>query len=233
MAARPQVIPATRLLNQLYGETLEEEILPFPQPFSLQFFVPGRPRAKARGISMVSKGGKPYTFSPPDQAKKEIYVRDCFLEAVYRQFLPWAKYLPACSGYSWMEIYSLMPPGDAWYSGLPHTAPPDNDNLIKLIKDALSGRAAGRPPLAFKDDAMVAGCHPAWKAYWNPELRNTEGYPESPGTLVVVHFELTPRNPKYMPTGQSVCPFCGKDEFVDPRSFKMHCTKHSGGKNNA
>lgn len=222
MAARPEIVPLTRFLNQTFGTELEEEILPFPAPFRLQFFVPGRPKAKSRGTAMVSKNGKPYTMPDPKQTDKETYIRSCFLETVYRYFLGYAQYLPVCTGWSWAEVYSLMPPPDYYYPGMPHTGPPDYDNLSKLAIDALSGRAAGRPPMAFRDDSMMAGCYPDWKAYWNPEMKNTEGYPESPGSLVVIHFELTPRNPKYAPPGQLVCPLCGKDEFVDLRGSRLH-----------
>ena len=229
--ARPEVIPLTRMLNHAYGTGLVEEIVEFTHPFSVDFFVPGRPKAKARGVAMVSKKtGRAFTMPDPKQEEKESYIRSCFLEAVYRRFSTFAQFLPACTGWSWGEVYSLMPPPDRWYPGLPHTGPPDYDNLSKLAVDALSGRAAGRPPMAFRDDSMMAGCYPDWKAYWNPELKNTEGYPESPGALIVVHFELVPRDPKYLPAGQAVCPFCGSDEFVDMGGCKRHQNK-CGGKN--
>lgn len=226
--ARPDIIPLSRMLNHAFGTELVEEIVPFTQPFLISFFVPGRPKAKSRGTAMVSKSGKPYTMPDPKQTEKESYVRECFLEAVYRRFSTFAQFLPACSGWSWGEVYSLMPPPEYYYPGLPHTGPPDYDNLSKLAIDALSGRAAGRPPMAFRDDSMMAGCYPDWKAYWNPELRNTEGYPESPGTLVVIHFELTPRDPKYAPPGQLVCPYCGQDEFVDLRGSRLHQSRCRG-----
>lgn len=227
---RPDVIPLTRMLNHTFGTELAEEIIPFPYPFAIDFFVPGRPKAKARPVAMVSKSGKPYSMSPLDQESKENYIRECFLGAVHQRFLNFAQYLPVCTGWSWAEIYSLMPPPAHWYLGLPHTGAPDYDNLSKLAVDALSGRAAGRPPMAFRDDSMMAGCSPDWKAYWNPELRNTEGYPESPGTLAVIHFELTPRNPRYLPAGVAVCPHCGIDTFVNQGGYKMHVTKCDGGK---
>jgi hypothetical protein len=218
------------MLNQTFGEELQEEIVPFTQPFSVQFYVPGRPKAKARGTAMVSKSGKPYTMPDPKQGEKETYIRSCFLGAIHSRFLHLAQYLPVCSGWSWAEVYSLMPPPERWYPGLPHTGVPDYDNLSKLAIDALSGRAAGRPPMAFRDDSMMAGCYPDWKAYWNPELRNTEGYPESPGTLVVVHFELTPRNPKYQPAGTMVCPHCGDDKFTAQGGYKLHVARCGGKK---
>lgn len=122
----------------------------------------------------------------------------------------------------WFEVYSLMPPPADWYPGLPHTGPPDGDNLYKLVKDALSGRASGRPPLAFRDDSMSAGAFPQWKCYWDETLRDTPGYPPCPGTHVAIHYEITPRNPELLPEGTAVCKLCGSDKFKTLAGLAIH-----------
>lgn len=122
----------------------------------------------------------------------------------------------------WLEVYSLMPPPNDWYPGKPHTGPPDGDNLYKLIKDALSGRASGRPPLAFKDDSMSAGAWPQWKCYWDERYRDTAGYPPCPGTHIVIHYEVTARNPELLPEGVARCSICGRDDFKSLSGLAIH-----------
>lgn len=225
MAKRPPLLPLLTHLARLDGdmETHYPPPVPYSEPFVIEFFAPGRPRAKDRGTPRPCAGGKgAYIFTSQEVQDKEKYVREEFLRHVHAYYRNFAQFLPITEGWCWFEVYSLMPPPANWYPGLPHTGPPDGDNLYKLIKDALSGRASGRPPLAFRDDSMSAGAFPQWKSYWDERFRDTPGYPPCPGTHVAIHYEVTPRNPELLPEGVAVCKMCGSDKFRTLAGLAIH-----------
>lgn len=225
MAKRAELIPLLTHLARLDGDMASQFPPPevYQSPFSVEFFVPGRPKAKDRGTPRPCAGGKgAYIFTSPEVAEKEKYVREEFLRTVQAYYRGCARFLPIIQGWCWMEVYSLMPPSNDWYPGKPHTGPPDGDNLYKLVKDALSGRASGRPPLAFKDDSMSAGAWPQWKCYWDERYRDTVGYPPCPGTHVVIHYEVTARDPALLPEGIARCSICGRDDFRSLSGLAVH-----------
>jgi Holliday junction resolvase RusA-like endonuclease len=202
----------------------------FAEPFSVEFFYAGRPKAKDRGTPRAGKNGGAYIFTSPEVKQKEDFIREEFLQTMELVYPHYTKYLPIISGYCYLEVYFLLPPPDKGYwPGKPHVGAPDVDNLLKLVKDALSGRASGRPPLAFKDDSMNAGVCPAWKGYWNPALLDKPGYPTSPGTHVVIHYLPMPRNPELLPSGEALCYNCGRDDFISQHALKLRQRKCTNG----
>ena len=221
---RAELVPLLQILAARDGD-LDARFPPpqtFAHPFDVEFFVPGTPKAKGRAIPGVSKSGKAFARTDPATQLREDYVREEFLRHVSAYYRHLAPYLPITAGAAWVEIYSLMPPTATTWAGKHHTSPPDGDNLYKLVKDALSGRAAGRPPLAFSDDCRVLGAYPQWKSYWEPERMYEDGYPTSPGTHVAIHFLPAQRDPKHLPAGAAVCPHCGRDDFPSLTSHKYH-----------
>src|ERR1017187_10145337 len=124
MASRPSIVPLTRLINHKFGLELSEQITPLPGRMSVDFFSPGRPRAKDRGVPKVTASGKAYTMVSSETTQKEIYIRECFLEAMHNHYLDRAQFLPILEGWAHLEIYSFMPPPNRWYPGLAHTGPP-------------------------------------------------------------------------------------------------------------
>jgi len=230
--ARAALVPLAELIDRKMGimDTSYPMPVPYTEPFEISFFVAGRPKAKDRGTPMTNKAGKSFIFTSKEVKEKEAYVREEFMANVHLRYPEFKQFLPITGGWTWMEIYFLLPPPEKlWYPGKPHVGAPDTDNLFKLVKDALSGRASGKPPLAFKDDSMNAGASPVWKLYWDPTRIDEDGYPGSPGTLVVIHFEVTPRDPSLLPPGKAICYTCGRDDFVSERALTAHerkCNKN-------
>ena len=108
----------------------------------IEFTIPGTPFAKQR--ARMTKTGRMYT--PAETVAYEAKVR-----AIAREYFP-----EPLAGPVFVSIYAYFEPPASWSKakraaamGQYHTQKPDNDNIRKIILDALNG-------VAFADDSQVA-----------------------------------------------------------------------------
>ena len=126
------------------------------------FFVPGRPKAKARARSKVGKSGKPFVYPDGKTKMYEDYVGLLCKQAMrgkrplkgpIRLEVIFCFAVPK----SWTKAKKAMVP-------MPYMGRPDLDNLIKAIKDGVN-------KIAWMDDSQVVTYGETGKRYSN----NAEG----------------------------------------------------------
>jgi hypothetical protein len=191
-----------------------------PRPVKLEFWFPGQPRAKRSDWADVV-GGR-LIHRPDKQGEAdERRIRHQFLddiEQLYPEVLP---FLPLQQGYAKVHVYSLMtPPESNWWPARMHTSIPDDENLAKTVKDAISGRRKNWDPLLWRDDCLCVETY-CPKRYWNPHSLLPH-YPKEPGVLLVVELFPEPRHPDLLPPGEEFCSNCGRDDFKSQRGRILH-----------
>lgn len=122
---------------------------------SCRFWVPGKPRGKARPrFNPAAPGARPYT--PAATAAYETLVATRYrgerVEADLR--LPHVAMVDIVAYYPIPQRYTKAERGQALAGTLQPTAKPDIDNVAKIILDALNG-------VAWSDDKCVVDLHVA------------------------------------------------------------------------
>ena len=125
---------------------------------SVTFKVPGKARPKQR--PRVTKRG--ITFTPKETRNAEAFVREIARQAMAgKEPFEGAIRLSVTVGRSIPRGFSKMKRGRAIAGKVWPTTRPDLDNLVKLIKDSISG-------ICFRDDSQVVVLHAA-KVYSDAE----------------------------------------------------------------
>ena len=195
-------------------------VLPLPSRVVISFWIPGKPLAKKQAAVGVGKSGNTYRYSTKDAVERELHVRTAFcnhMQWYQRELIP---YLPLVRGHAWVECLCLDVPPGHWYPGMRHAKAPDQDNLHKLVKDALGGRGSGRPSLVWGDDCVV-DLGITRKGFWDCRVEDPH-YPREPGTCATLWLDPPQRHPDFAPAGELVCSQCGKDEFRNEVGLMAH-----------
>lgn len=232
---RDSVVPFKTLLDRRRGriagrEFSQTKVKPLTEPVSLSLWFPGEPRAKSQGFATINwKTKPPRAYIAPDTNNQdhEDLLRDRFLDIMEEQYPHVIPYLPIVEGAFSLRAYFLMKPGENWWPGKQYTHSPDDENLVKIVADALCGRQTGRGSFLYHDDCMKIGTIVV-KEYWSPEAAmnpHLPDYPMEPGSFIVVDLIPMVRHPDWLPREEGTCPVCGRHNFKARWAFQKHVRK--------
>ncbi len=110
---------------------------------SYAFTVPGTPRALSRPRGSF-RNGKPHFYTDTKSRKHQKLIRECLAKSVEKSLVDRIKPEPIelrCSFFfrvpdSWENDDRVRAYRLGW-----HTSTPDLDNLVKMVSDALNGKA--------------------------------------------------------------------------------------------
>lgn len=138
----------------------------------IQFFVAGEPVAKgrARHRNVKTKAGKQFvqTYTPKKTKNYESIVADTARYAMQTESkITGPCYLSVTAFFSVPESWPMWKRDAALQGRLGHTVKPDDDNVLKAVKDALNG-------IAWTDDS------------YSVESRIVKVYSDEPGVSITI-----------------------------------------------
>ena len=231
--ARRNTTPLQVTLDKVKGRRAtntgyRESILPVTSPFCMEFWFRGTPRPKNQGYPQINwKVRKAYIAPDAANTAHENKIRGMFLEQIESKYAQHIPYLPIVEGVARVRIVALMPPTDSYYPGKEYLHGADDENLAKVVKDALAGRKLGKAPLLYWDDCLSKSTE-VTKDYWRPEYSMVPNYPQEPGVLFVARIDPKVRNPELLSLEEGFCPTCYESKWGTKRGFQKHvetCTK--------
>lgn len=191
---KEDAIPLQVTLNLWHGFEAHggAPIKKLPQSVSTEFWIPGNPMAKRQGYPQVVGKSKPRAIIAPDKAnkKREMFIREEVMRQIELHYSYLIPYLPVVRGYAEVRVYALManPASNPRPKGTPHTDTPDDENIMKLVKDAVGCRqdySVIGGSLIYWDDQAITNSK-VWKEYIDITPGLPVSYPREPGVLFAV-----------------------------------------------
>ena len=227
------VVPLETLLDRRRGRIAgrawsRKKVKTLVEPYSFEMWFPGQPRPKRQGYPTINWKTKPPTaYIAPDKTNQEHedFLREMFLTKIEAEHQALVPYLPVIEGAIVIRAYFLMCPPQTWFPGQQHLHDPDDENLIKIVADALAGRQKGKGSGSFMhwDDCIKIGSL-MLKEYWDPrpQLGYDNHYPKEPGTHIAVTLVPLVRDPSWLPREEVTCEACGRHDFKSRAGFQRH-----------
>ena len=238
--SKSKVVPLETLLDRLRGRIAgrafsRKKVKQLAEPYSFEMWFPGQPVAKSQGWPKINYNTKPPTaYIAPDKTNqtREDFIREQFLVRLETEHPDLIPYLPVVEGAIGIRAYFLMRPPETWYPGKQHVGDPDDENLLKILADALAGRQKGKGSGSYLhwDDCIKIGSLVV-KEYWDPrpQMGRDNHYPREPGSHLAVTLLPLVRDPSWLPREEVTCESCGRHDFKSRGGFQRHAAKCKGG----